>query len=105
MSCEFLSPAAPVTSAATRSACFCAAATMCGSMTIWKWATAPPFPLALWHGAQFDRNRRLPTERFPAVGSTLGIGTPDGSTLYALSDSGFMVLPVSTIYNSPIAVP
>jgi uncharacterized protein (TIGR03437 family) len=33
------------------------------------------------------------------------IGTADGSTLYALSDSGFMILPVSTIYNNPIAVP
>src|SRR6185295_4040331 len=26
-------------------------------------------------------------------------------TLYALSQSGFMILPVSTIYSSPIAVP
>jgi uncharacterized protein (TIGR03437 family) len=33
------------------------------------------------------------------------IATADGSTLYALSDSGFMILPVSTIYNNPIAVP
>jgi uncharacterized protein (TIGR03437 family) len=33
------------------------------------------------------------------------ISTADGSTLYALSSSGFMALPVSTIYNNPIAVP
>jgi uncharacterized protein (TIGR03437 family) len=33
------------------------------------------------------------------------IVTGDGSTIYALSDSGFMVLPVSTIYNNPLAVP
>src|SRR5262249_6676167 len=33
------------------------------------------------------------------------ISTADGTTLYGLSDSGFMVLPVSTIYNNPIAVP
>ncbi|MBC8165006.1 MAG: beta-propeller fold lactonase family protein, partial [Bryobacteraceae bacterium] len=31
--------------------------------------------------------------------------TSDGSTIYALSDSGFMILPVSTISLSPIAVP
>ena len=33
------------------------------------------------------------------------ISTSDGATIYALSDSGFMMLPVSTIYNNPIAVP
>lgn len=33
------------------------------------------------------------------------VSTADGSTLYALSQSGFTILPVSTIYNNPIAVP
>lgn len=33
------------------------------------------------------------------------VSTADGSTLYALSQSGFMILPVSTIYKNPIAVP
>src|SRR4051794_9979027 len=33
------------------------------------------------------------------------VSTSDGATLYALSQSGFTILPVSTIYNSPIAVP
>jgi uncharacterized protein (TIGR03437 family) len=28
--------------------------------------------------------------------------TPDGATIYALSDSGILVLPVSTIYDNPI---
>lgn len=31
--------------------------------------------------------------------------TADGSRIYALSESGFVVMPVSTIYQSPIAVP
>ncbi len=30
---------------------------------------------------------------------------PDGSTIYVLSQSGFVTLPVSTIYQSPIAMP
>jgi uncharacterized protein (TIGR03437 family) len=31
--------------------------------------------------------------------------TPDGGTVFALSESGFLTLPVSTIYNNPIAMP
>src|SRR5579885_2066550 len=31
--------------------------------------------------------------------------TSDGSTIYALSDSGFTVLPVGSMYQSPIAMP
>src|SRR5262249_15835300 len=29
----------------------------------------------------------------------------DGSTIYALSESGYMVLPVSRLYTNPIAIP
>src|SRR5262249_27019764 len=31
--------------------------------------------------------------------------TADGGAVYALSESGFMTLPVSTIYQNPIAIP
>lgn len=31
--------------------------------------------------------------------------SPDGATIYALSESGFMTLPVANIYQSPIAMP
>src|SRR5713101_5889043 len=31
--------------------------------------------------------------------------TPDGTSIYALSESGFMILPVSTIFQNPIAMP
>src|SRR5262249_32291419 len=31
--------------------------------------------------------------------------TPDGSTVFALSESGFLTLPVATIFNNPIAMP
>src|SRR5262249_37822966 len=40
--------------------------------------TAPPLPLAEWHGAQLPRYRALPADRLPSAGSTFGIGVPPG---------------------------